>query len=164
MNRITPFFLGTVMGLACLVWPGSGDKHLLAQGDLKKKDADRLLVTIWPKTTCVQVEKYFDVHLRVVNATDKTQSFQIMCGSWFDHWKANNTRIWLASWDCTKNFPKTIKLEPGEAYEESLQVQVGDGAPLVTTSFQMGFTPLGEKKTYWSNKVVLGIKPGKRKE
>lgn len=26
-----------------------------------------------------------------------------------------------------------------------------------TESFRMGFTPIGEKKTYWSNEIVLGV-------
>jgi hypothetical protein len=132
-----------------------------------KIDRESFCVTIWTKTTRIQISDPFDVTLRVVNATEKPHSLQVMSCSWNDHWKNNNSRIvWAGgvSIESAGNTTIEIKLEPGEAYEKHVQMAVLDGPRLVTTSFQMGFTPIGEKKTYWSNKVVIGIKPRNHKK
>ena len=130
---------------------------------LNKENEERLLVTIWPRITRVQIEEPFEVSLRVVNATERLQSFRVMASTWEDHWKPNNPRIVWAGHLAITNPSIIIKLEPGQAYEKTLEMLVNEGPPLVVTSFQLGFTPIDEKKTYWSNKITLGIKPGKRK-
>lgn len=130
----------------------------------KKAINDRLCVSIWPKKTRVETGEYFEVSLRVVNATDKLQTFRVFAGSWTEHWKTKNDRMTSIGFPAITNPTMMVKLEPGEAYEKTLQMAVKESPLLVTTSFQMGFTPLDEKKTYWSNRVVLGIKPGKPKD
>jgi RNA polymerase sigma factor (sigma-70 family) len=142
---------------------------------------DRFCVTIWTEKTRVEVGELFEVKLRVVNSSEAPLSFVVMNGSWDDHWQSSNPRI-----DCnrgivrTKNFPVTVQLEPGEAYEQTMHLSVGAKGTPKTESFRMGFTPsfrwglplpfdreLGTVevktppkavKTYWSNEVVLGLK------
>lgn len=162
----------------------------------KQADNDQLCVTVWPKTTRVQIGQEFDVTLRIVNATEKLQSFNIYGPDWSGQWTTDNARISHNDINVFSGRVSEIKLEPGEAYEYNVQLIVKEGSPLKLISFRMGFAPdtffttmpplpkagqphedrgkkapgktaavppKDDKKIYWSNRVVLGIKPGKRK-
>jgi hypothetical protein len=168
MNRhIKICCTGIIACITSLGWLRPEELHAAEKAAFNKADRERFCVTVWAKITRMQIDEPFDVTLRVVNATEKPQSFQVMEAGWDVHWKNSNARIVWAGGvlgTSTGNTAVRIRLEPGEAYEKHVQmVVVQDGPPPVTTSFQMGFTPKGEKKTYWSNKVILGIKPGERK-
>lgn len=167
MSRHIAVFCMTIITFTTpLGCPLFEELHSAEKAALDKSEQEKFCVTVWAKATRVQIGGNFDVTWRVVNATEKPQSVRLRSAMWDRHWKSSNARIVPTGGiiiNATRDYIKTIKLEPGEAYEKHVQMAVEDGPPLVTTSFQMGFTPSGEKKTYWSNKVVLGIKPTKRK-
>jgi hypothetical protein len=121
------------------------------------------VVTIWPDASRVGIGEPVAITLRVVNATEKPQTLKVMAFQWNRHWKNNNPRIKFAggvpAGEVSDDTPRTLTLEPGEAYEERAFMAVKDGTPVVMLWFQMGFTPIDDKKTYWSNSVILGIKP-----
>ena len=119
---------------------------------------ERLCVTVWPEKTRVQGDEVFGVKLRVVNSSEQVQCFRVMNCSWDEHWQCGNPRIAHVLWACTRNFPVTVELAPGEAYEQKLNMYVGAKGDSRTERFRMGFTPIGEKKTYRSNEVVIGVK------
>jgi RNA polymerase sigma factor (sigma-70 family) len=125
-----------------------------AEGD---KD-NTLTVTIKPKANRVRAKETFKVDLRVVNSSKATQSFQVMSCSWYEHWKSSNERVSWEGWDCAENIKYTVKLEPGEAYENTLPMLLA-GEPQEKVSFKMGFTPIGSKQTFWSNEVTLQVEP-----
>ncbi len=135
-------------------------ERLTASPEVKKEvGMSTLTVTIKPKVNQVRINTPFDVDLRVVNSSKSTQSFQVMDGSWDEHWKSNNDRVSWVGWDCTKNFPVTVKLEPGERYEKTLPMLLPTGKPLEKLSFKMGFTPIDSKETFWSNEVSVQVDP-----
>jgi hypothetical protein len=133
----------------------SGQQHRIVNND--HFDHERFCVTIWPDETQVTESKGFSVKLRVVNSSSVLQVFKVMNCSWNMHWASNNSRICGTVWNCTRNFAVTIRLEPGEAYEQSWTMVVWNGRTGKQESFRMGFTPLGEEKAYWSNDVVVGV-------
>jgi hypothetical protein len=109
----------------------------------------------------VRLNEPFDVRLRVVNTSEEAQSFRVMNCSWDEHWKCSNPAVSWVSWDCSKNFPVTVTLKPGEAYEKTLPMLVTKGEPGARVSFKMGFTPIGSKGTYWSGKVTVRVEKAK---
>lgn len=109
--------------------------------------------------------KQFGVMLRVVNASDKPQAFEVMV-DWVTSWRISNTQILWAGEAGNRfgsNFAVQKRLEPGEAYEQPAELAVDRDPGTAVISFQMGFSPVGEKKISWSNRVVLGIIPNKQK-
>ena len=80
-----------------------------------------------------------------------------MSCSWNDHWKCNNPRIAHVGWMCKANARRTVRLQPGEAYERGLTMYVAGQGHSRKESFRMGFTPIGAKETYWSNDVVVAL-------
>ena len=118
---------------------------------------ERLCVTIWPAKTQVRAREEFEMKLRVVNSSKQPQSFNAASCSWDTHWTWKNLRFSYKPWDCYANGVMPVRLQPGEAYEKVLVMQFAGGTSK-TESLRMGFTPSGEKKTYWSNEVVLGVK------
>lgn len=121
-------------------------------------DHQRLCVTIWPAKTQVKAGEEFEVKLRVVNSSETPQSLKVWNCSWDSHWKWRNSGFQHSSWECFKNFVTTLQLEPGAAWEKTLVMHFSGEGSAKTTSLRMGFTPEGEKHTYWSNEVVLGVK------
>jgi RNA polymerase sigma factor (sigma-70 family) len=98
----------------------SGQTRKSAAGKKGKQNVfghERFCVTIWPEKTRIKADETFEVKLRVVNSSAQTQTFQVMNCSWFEHWVCSNPRIAGSEWPCRKNFPVTVELQPGEAYE-----------------------------------------------
>jgi hypothetical protein len=118
---------------------------------------DRLCVTIWPEKTQIKPEEPFEVKLRVVNSSEQAQSFTVMSCSWDEHWACSNRRIVLGRRPCWRNVPTTVQLAPGEAYEKTMTLSVGAGGDSRIESFRLGFSPIGQKKTYWSNTVAIAV-------
>jgi hypothetical protein len=58
---------------------------------------------------------------------------------------------------CRSNVPHEIPLKPGEAYERTVSMLVRESDEGHVQLFKMGFTPLNDDKTYWSNEVVVFI-------
>jgi hypothetical protein len=152
--------LGVVVGFAL----GGDDrpKHQTAEPAAKGKDDvfghERFCVTVWPAKTQVSAGEEFEVKLRVVNSSQEPQSFRVASCSWYMDWKSSNPHIGFTPWPCWRNAIVDVTLQPGEAYEKALVMKlVGEGRSR-TESLRMGFTPGGEKTSYWSNEVVLGVK------
>lgn len=128
-----------------------------AKGNDDVFDHQRFCVTIWPAKTQVRPGEEFEVKLRVVNSSKESQSIKVASCSWDQHWKWSNRQFTYKPWACYRNAIVAVQLQPGEAYENVLVMRF-TGGPSKTESLRMGFTPAGEKKTYWSNEVVLGVK------
>ena len=120
-------------------------------------DHERFCVTIWPETTRVGVGETFDLKIRVVNSSNKTQSLSVMTCSFWPYWESNNSLIGSARFKCFGNVLATIDLKPGEAYERKEPMMISNRAKSKAEPFKIGLTSHGEQKTYWSNEVVLGI-------
>jgi hypothetical protein len=133
---------------------------VITKGETRESAENRLTVSICPNKKKVSIGEYFDVVLRVVNSSNRTQSFGVMSGSWPQQWKTNNSCIAQKPWICFSNYPYTEILRPGETYERKLTVFVVKCDASVV-SFKLGFTPLDETSTYWSNKVTVGIRLAK---
>jgi len=120
-------------------------------------DHPRFCVTIWPEQTQVVKGSSFEVKLRVVNSSQHVQSIRVWDCSWQKHWKVSNPRLDLMPAHCWDNARVTVQLQPGGAYEKVAILTLMEKGASKTESFRMGFTPDGEKTTYWSNEVVLGV-------
>lgn len=129
-----------------------------AKGNEDVFDHQRFCVTISPAKTQVSPGEKFEVKLRVVNSSKEAQSFKVVTCSWDEHWKWSNRRISYKPWPCWANALIAVRLQPGEAYEKVLVMELVATGKSKTEPLRMGFTPSGEKKTYWSNEVVLGVK------
>jgi len=129
-----------------------------AKGDDDVFGHERFCVTVWPAKTQVKPGEEFEVKLRVVNSSQEPQSLKGWSCSWDMHWKSSNLRIGYRPWPCYANAIMAVELQPGEAYEKVLVMKLVEKGMSKTESLRMGFTPHGEKKTYWSNEVVLGVK------
>jgi hypothetical protein len=119
---------------------------------------ERFCVTIWPVKTQVKPGEEFEVKLRVVNSSQESQSIKVASCSWDHQWTWSNRRIGYKMWPCYRNAVVTVQLQPGEAYEKTLAMNIEGKGPSKTESLRMGFKPAGETKTYWSNEVVLSVK------
>lgn len=130
--------------------------------------AEPFRIFVKPKTKQIEVNKQFDVELRVVNASALPQSFRAMSCSWFTQWQSGNPRVSPGFWGCKGNLPLAVKLAPGEAYEKVLWMKATATGFL---SFRMGFTPLkfdtgdgprkqSSKRTYWSNEATIQVNQG----
>jgi hypothetical protein len=149
---------------------GESSAEKVAKSDSKEEDVfdhQRFCVTIWPERTRVLKGDPFKVKLRVVNSSGQVQSFKAWSCSWQKHWKSSNPRIDFSPWHCWDNARVPVQLQPGGGYEQewwmtyeqpwwTIRLKKG---PSTTVSFRTGFTPGGEKTTYWSNEVVLGVIP-----
>jgi hypothetical protein len=125
----------------------------------RKSDAEPLEVAVRPLQERVGLNQPFEARLRVVNASAAAQSFRVMNCSWDEHWRSSNPRVSWVGWDCAKNFATTVTLAPGQAYEKALSLLVLAGAPGEKVSFRLGFTPIGSRRTYWSNEVTVQVRP-----
>lgn len=122
----------------------------------------RILVT--PKTKQIEINKHFDVELRVVNASELTQTFHVMSCGWFTQWQSNNSLVSPGFWGCWTNGPTPIKLVSGETHKKVLWMQANAAGQL---SFQMCFTPVQNKtgslgqpgrRSYWSDAITIEVK------
>jgi hypothetical protein len=141
--------------------------------------SEPLRIAVESKQNEVEVGKPFNVVLRVTNASPAPQCFWVMCNTWYIHWRSTNPRVTWDAWCCYHNFPESIKLAPGEAYEKILPMKVTAAGGV---SFKMGFTALADdrfgvpeehtngdgevkmkinlsKRTYWSREVALKANP-----
>jgi len=136
----------------------------VAKPNTEKVEVDSLQVIVEPPNGPVQVNKSFDIRLRVVNKSDSVQSFRVMSWSWQQHWKSSNGHVAMIGLPCSANTALLETLRPNETFEKSGSMQVSEGRVGDKVSFKMGFTPIDSKRTYWSKEVTvqLGSKEGKR--
>ncbi len=116
-----------------------------------------LRVVVIPSKTEVRVKEPFKVALRVENPAATNQMVRIWSCSWDDEWKSSNPNILFGGWVCTKNVVYDLTIPPGGAYTNELELLVPQPISDQTLTFQMGFTPIGSEKAYWSDKVKLNI-------
>lgn len=109
----------------------------------------------------VRLNEPFDVRLRVVNTSEDTQTFRVMSCSWYEHWRSDDPAVTSVGWACSRNFPVTVTLKRGEAYEKTLPLLVSEGEPGDRVSYELGFKPIGSKLTSWSGKVTVQVEKGK---
>lgn len=160
MNRQCLFFTcGSVLCFVLLGCSSPADNPAPDRGNAIEEGQERLAVKILPECTRLHNKESFYVALRITNPTRKLQTFDAMSCKWPNQWQISNPRLSKSLMDCYKNVRETIDLQPGEAYEKTMLLNVNDGPQVASLTFRMGFTPLDEKTTYWSNKVILSIKP-----
>jgi RNA polymerase sigma factor (sigma-70 family) len=156
--------LASGMLLLSMTSAGDGVPKPPANADEKPKAGETdpegpLTVTVQSRRTQVRLREPFDAVLRVVNSSKAPQTFRTMSCSWDQHWKANTDRLDWSRWVCTVNYPKSVTLKPGEAYEKTLSLFVVKGEPEDKVAFKMGFTPIDSKQTYWSGEVTIRVEP-----
>lgn len=182
-----------VLWLSLFDYCPSQRAHPQEKASSNKTNTESLCVTIWPKKTRIFIGESLRANLRVANATEKPQSIQVR-GSHVIQWKTDNDRVLLSEGVSFSDRIRTIRLEPGEAYETTVELAVDVPPSAKLISFRMAFTPddfliplpplpgkersvasrakagsnkaaaaskKDEKRIYWSNKVVLGIKNSK---
>lgn len=140
-----------ILGLA-LIWTG-----IFWSISTNAADTNTLRVVVIPFKTEVRVKESFKVALLVENPTATNQMVRVMSCSWDDEWKSCNTNISWLSWDCEKNNMRSVKIPPGGVYTNELEMLIPQSISNQMLAFQMGFTPIGSEKTFWSNEVKLKI-------
>jgi hypothetical protein len=140
--------------------------------------SELLRITAQLKRDEFEVGKPIDVLLRVTNVSPTHQSFWVMLTTWDMNWRSSDPHV---SWDPIYSYlngPTFIKLGPREDYVKVLRMKTAVAGRL---SFQMGFTPLADhrtfvqderasnevrmkfnlgKRTYWSREVTLTVRKG----
>jgi RNA polymerase sigma factor (sigma-70 family) len=165
MSLLAVGVVALASGMVMLSMTSAGDgvpKPAKADEKAKAEEAEPegpLTVSVHSRRTQVRLKEPFEIVLRVVNSSNAPQTFRAMSCSWDQQWKANTDRLDWRRWVCTVNYPKTVTLEPGEAYEKTLSVYVANGEPEEKVAFKMGFTPIESKRTYWSGEVTIRVEP-----
>jgi hypothetical protein len=97
------------------------------------------------------------ITLRTTNTTGVRQAFQIMTCSWADEWKSDDPLLQTGGIDCSKNFQRTLVLDPGAVDLRTIDVYVDKTAALGPHVVRLGFTAIGSKTTIWSTAVTLQV-------
>lgn len=142
--------------LTIIAFPSSAPSEKDAEPGSDVFDHERFCVTIWPERTRIKENEYFDVKVRVVNSSQKIETITYMSCSFPGQWRSSNPRIRQEPLMCFSNVRVTQELKPGDVHEKALKRGLSGKSLAKTESFKLGFTSLGEKKTYWSNEVVIG--------
>lgn len=158
MNRISQFVVGAF--LALLVTSVVSEKCRAVEIG----DTNLLRVVVLPSKTDVRVRERFKLALRIENPTNTNQYVRVMSCSWPEQWRSSSPSIVDLGFACTFNAPITLKIPAGGSKTFDLDVYVPGPISIkpVTNklSFQMGFTPLDSKKTFWSKEVSINVSPG----
>ncbi|MBI3822044.1 MAG: sigma-70 family RNA polymerase sigma factor [Planctomycetes bacterium] len=121
-----------------------------------------LTVTAKSQKNRVRANEDFKVDLRVVNSSKSLQSVRVMRGGSWQHWQSSNKPVSVVALPVLEHFEETVKLDPGDAYEETLWVRLGDAKPQEKVSFKLGFTPINSKQTFWSDEISVEVEQGKK--
>src|SRR5260370_12229939 len=147
MNRLLHFVFGAALALF-------NSEKCRAE---EITDTNSLRVVVVPTTTHVRVGEHFTLKLRVENSTTTNQYVRVMSCSWPEQWKSSSPSIVGPDIFCTFNAPISETVPAGGAIKFDLEVSVP--VPILIEpitsklSFQMGFTPVGSKKTLWIKAV-----------
>jgi len=134
-------------------------RGVLATFSTRAADTNSLRVVVIPSKTEVRVKETFKVTLRVENPTTTNQTVRVMSCSWYQEWQTRNTNISWIGWICTRNVDMNVKIPPGGAYTNELEMFIPKPIFKKTLSFRMGFTPIGSETTFWSDAVVIAVAP-----
>ncbi|MEO5804809.1 MAG: hypothetical protein ABIR24_14895 [Verrucomicrobiota bacterium] len=116
-----------------------------------------LRVEVTASTNEVRLKESFKLVLRVENISKTDQTIRVMSCSWDQHWQSSNPAVSWVPWDCSNNFAMSVKLAPGNAYTNQMEMLVPQPTKEKKLSFRMGFTPLESTNTLWSNEVTIKV-------
>jgi hypothetical protein len=152
MNRLLRFLFAAA--LALFVYEESRAEEIT--------DGNSLKVVVVPTRTHVRIGQHFTLKLRVENHAHTNQYVRVMSCGWPLQWKSSSSRLVGPDVVCTFNAPISQKVPAGGSIKFDLEVSVPEllieriKSKLV---FQMGFTPVGSKRTLWSKDVVIHVSP-----
>ncbi len=144
-RRLALTLLSSASLISCVAWP------MPVSGP-----TDRFQVTLTPTTQSVGTQDALSVHLKVTNTSSAVQSYPSKTCSWDDDWTVNGFAGREAR-ACSGNMSITVTLAPGESDEHTLTVF--PGALIGPVTYQLGFKPKGDTKTYWSNVEAIWVNP-----
>jgi hypothetical protein len=128
-----------------------------------RSDTNSLKVVVKLDKTQIHVREHFNLALRVENPTTTNQFVRVMSCSWWQQWRPSNPSIYFWQEPCTWNAPTSLKIPAGGTITFDLEVYVSEPISIdpVTRklSFQMGFTPIDSKKTFWSKEMTIQVIP-----
>ncbi|MGA9778061.1 MAG: hypothetical protein ACLPRE_04850 [Limisphaerales bacterium] len=147
----------------CLALVLSGE---LAAFSSSAADMNSLRVVVIPSKSDVRAGEHLNLALRVENPTTTNQYVRVWSCSWPQNWQISNPRTIRPDIVdiCEFNPPITEKIPAGGSIRLDLEVIVSKPISLIEPgtrklSFQMGFTPIDSKKTFWSDVVKINILP-----
>lgn len=125
----------------------------------------KLLFSVEPEKTDVQVKENFKVFLRLMNPPGgeanpmpTTQTIHVMSCSWYDQLNLQGPAgSSCVTWACRKNTENAVKLLPGDVWTNELEMCLTEPLDQKKFSFQLGFKPIGSTNTFWSKKVEMKI-------
>ena len=147
--------------ILCLALVLSGSLFGCSTTNQHRSDTNSLNVVVKLEKTQVHVGEHFNLALRVENPTTTNQYVRVMSCSWWQQWQPSNSNIFFNTEGCTWNAPTSLVIPAGSAITFDLKAYVSEPVSR-KFSFQMGFTPIGSKKTFWSNDVKLKILPSEK--
>jgi hypothetical protein len=145
-------YQGSTLGWWSRVYPAEASQNTNGM-------ANALRVVAIASTNEVRVAEPFKVALRVENRTKTNQTIRVMNCSWDEHWRSSHPAVSWIGRSCSKNFAVDVKLATDGAYTNQLEMFVTEGAVNPKVSFRMGFTPINETNTFWSDVVLMTVKP-----
>jgi hypothetical protein len=144
--------------ILCLALVLSGSLFGCSTTNQHRSDTNLLKVVVKPEKTQVHAGEHFNLALRVENTATTNQYVRVMSCSWWEQWQQSNPSIFFNTEDCTWNAPTSLEIPAGGAITFDLKAYLSEPVSR-KFSFQMGFTPIGSKKIFWSNDVKLKILP-----
>jgi hypothetical protein len=120
-----------------------------------------LVVTATAAKQKVRVHEAFEVSVRIVNVSAQPQTIRFWNVTWFYACKPNNPAVSWEWVECRSNSLRTVRLQPGQAFDRSSLIEVTKGQPGENISFKLGFTSFRSKRTYWSNEVTVQVAKAK---
>lgn len=85
------------------------------------------------------------IRINLKNNTDTIVSYGTMSCSWFENWVFDNDSIKFCTWDCDKNIPKTINLNPNDSISYDCEIKILSSN---LKKFRIGLVILSEKDFY----------------
>jgi hypothetical protein len=149
--------------ILCLALVLSGGLFGCSTTEQHRPDTNSLKVVVKPGKTQVHVREHFKLALRVENPTTTNKYVRVMFCSWWQQWQPSDPSIFFITENCTFNAPISLKIPAGGAVTFDLEVYVSGAVSIDPVmrklSFQMGFTPIGSKKIFWSKEVTIKVIP-----
>ncbi|MGA9779159.1 MAG: hypothetical protein WBS33_12890 [Verrucomicrobiia bacterium] len=128
----------------------------LAQGE----QSPLFRVVAIPSLKSVHTNESLSIALRVENLAKTNQLLHTGSQDSQWDWQVDNPDICLTYGPVpTANFPIVINIPPGGEYTNEMGAAICKPISAKTLTFRMGFTPRGDKQTFWSNKVLIKIIP-----
>jgi len=152
--------------LLCLALILGGGLSGCSTTDQHRSDANSLKVVVKSEKTRVRVGELLNLALQVENPTTTNQYVRVETCGWPHEWQISNPIIRRPDMVeiCEFNPIITETIPAGGSIKFDLEVCV-PGPPVwfehltgKKLSFQMGFTPIGSKKTFWSREMTIVVR------